>query len=467
MGKNKQINRTIDLDISLQDKQKEVFKHLTSPNDINMVLYGGAAGGGKSFVGCAWILTSCLMYPETRWLVGRNKLINLKQSTLVTFFDICKKWGFKVNVDFVYNAHNNILTFKNGSQIILKDLAYYPSDPQYDSLGGLEISGAFIDEAQEVEYKAVNIILSRIRYKLNEYNLSPKILMTCNPSKNYLYTEFYLKSRDNTLENNKIFIQALPTDNKHLNAGYLKSLGNLDYQSKQRLLYGNWDYESTFSICDFDKLNSIFQQEFKIKYIEDEDFYLSVDIARLGRDTTTLMVLQGSKVIRIHQLQKSRGNEVYSLVEEYINLYNISSSNVVMDASGVGGPVIDWLKLKFKNIYEFVGNSRTIDNGNYQNLKTQCIYKLGEMINTDQIKVYTDSIEIRKNLLQELDASLVADKIDNTTKLQVVSKDQVKKVLGRSPDLFDTLMMSMVFQLGIGQSKYTGQYSVRSLHVRK
>lgn len=460
------IPRTIDLDTILQPKQKDVFKYLTTPNEINLILYGGAAGGAKTFTGVAWILTSCLMYPESRWLIGRNKLINLKQSTLVTFFDLCKSWGFKVNVDFTYNAHNNVILFKNGSQIILKDLAYYPSDPQYDSLGGLEITGAFIDEAQEVEFKAVNIILSRIRYKLNEFNLSPKILMTCNPAKNYLYTEFYLKWREGTLEDNKMFVQALPQDNKYLNAGYLKSLGNLDYQSKQRLLYGNWDYESTFGICNFDTINAIFQPEFKARDIEEDEYYLSVDIARLGRDTTTLMVMNGSKVIRIAQLAKSRGNEVYNLVEEFINFYDIPSSNVVMDASGVGGPVIDWLKLKFKNIYEFIGNARPLNDGNYQNLKTQCTYKLGEMINSGEIKIYSDSIDIRKNLLQELDASLVADKIDNTSKLQVISKDQVKKVLGRSPDLFDTLMMSMVFHLGI-TTKYTGQYSVRSLRVRK
>lgn len=457
------IPRTIDLDTILQPKQKDVFKYLTTPNEINLILYGGAAGGAKTFTGVAWILTSCLMYPESRWLIGRNKLINLKQSTLVTFFDLCKSWGFKVNVDFTYNAHNNVILFKNGSQIILKDLAYYPSDPQYDSLGGLEITGAFIDEAQEVEFKAVNIILSRIRYKLNEFNLSPKILMTCNPAKNYLYTEFYLKWREGTLEDNKMFVQALPQDNKYLNAGYLKSLGNLDYQSKQRLLYGNWDYQNTYGLSDFDTLNSIFLPEFRARDENDVNFYLSVDVARMGKDTTVLMVMQGTKIIRIEQIDKTRGHEIYKLVEKYINLYDIPSSNVVIDGSGLGGGIIDFLTEKFKNIYEFIGNAKTIDNGNYRNLKTQCTYKLAEMINAGDIKIYSDSIEIRKNLLQELDISLTADKIDNDSKLRVISKDDVKKSLGRSPDLFDALMMLMVFHLGIGVSKYTGEYSVRSL----
>ena len=465
MGKTKQIPRTIDLDTILQDKQKLAFKYLTNDENVNMVAFGGSAGSSKTFLGCAWVISSCLMYPETRWLVGRNKLINLKQSTLVTFFDICKMWGFKTNIDFLYNAHNNTVTFKNGSQVILKDLAYYPSDPEFDSLGGLEITGAFVDEAQEVDFKAVNIILSRIRYKLNEYNLSPKLLMTCNPGKNFLYTEFYLKWKDGTLESNKVFIQALPHDNKYLNPGYIKSLNNLDYHSKQRLLYGNWEFESSYGLCNFDILSGIFVPEFRRDEIQDLNFYLSVDPSRIGKDTTVLMVMQGNNIIRIEQLAKTRGNEVYNLVDKYITLYNIPSANVIIDGGGLGGPIIDFLREKFKNINEFISNGKTIDNGNYQNLKTQCSYKLSEMINGGDLKIYTDDIIIKKNLLQELDASLTADKVDVNTKLAVVSKDHVKKVIGRSPDLFDCLMMLCYFKLR--GNKYSGNYAVKSLRVRK
>lgn len=36
---------------------------------------------------------------------------------------------------------------------------------------------------------------------------------------------------------------------------------------------------------------------------------------------------------------------------------------------------------------------------------------------------------------------------DSDTKLQVVSKDEIKTLLGRSPDYSDTLMMRMWFEL--------------------
>ena len=71
----------------------------------------------------------------------------------------------------------------------------YPSDRNFDSLGSLEITAAFIDEANQITEKAKNVVASRLRYKLDENNLIPKMLMTCNPAKNWTYTEYYRPAR--------------------------------------------------------------------------------------------------------------------------------------------------------------------------------------------------------------------------------------------------------------------------------
>ena len=57
------------------------------------VLFGGAAGGGKSWVGCSWLILMSLKYPKTRYLMGRSKLDSLKKTTLNTFFEVCDTWG--------------------------------------------------------------------------------------------------------------------------------------------------------------------------------------------------------------------------------------------------------------------------------------------------------------------------------------------------------------------------------------
>jgi ssRNA-specific RNase YbeY (16S rRNA maturation enzyme) len=58
--------------------------------------------------------------------------------------------GLKSGQHYNFNGQSNVLTFYNKSEIIFKDLAYNPSDQNYDSLGSLEISAAFIDEAAQI-----------------------------------------------------------------------------------------------------------------------------------------------------------------------------------------------------------------------------------------------------------------------------------------------------------------------------
>ena len=68
-------------------KQSKAFEYLMD-NTTTELLFGGGAGGGKSYLGCAWIIHSCLKYKGIRCLIGRSKLDSLKKTTLNTFFEI-------------------------------------------------------------------------------------------------------------------------------------------------------------------------------------------------------------------------------------------------------------------------------------------------------------------------------------------------------------------------------------------
>ena len=115
-------------------------------NKTNEIEYGGAAGGGKSILGSYALLKNALKYPKTRWLMGRAKLKTLKETTLQSFFKVAHMQGVKNGSHYKYTGANdkdnpNSLVFYNGSVILLKDLFYYPSDPNFDELGSLEITG--------------------------------------------------------------------------------------------------------------------------------------------------------------------------------------------------------------------------------------------------------------------------------------------------------------------------------------
>ena len=157
-----------------------------------------------------------MKYPGTRYLIGRARLSTLKSTTLLSLFEVCKKQGIRSDEHYKYNAQDNTIKFFNGSMIFLKDLFFYPNDPMFDSLGSLEITAAFLDEAQQLTETAFEVVRTRLRFKLDEYGLTPKILLTCNPGKNFLYKRFYLAKKEGKLKNDEEFIQALASDNPHI-----------------------------------------------------------------------------------------------------------------------------------------------------------------------------------------------------------------------------------------------------------
>ena len=167
------------VDIEFTVKQSLAWEYLED-STTEEILYGGAAGSGKSYLGCIWLLINCIRYPGSRWVMGRKELKRLKETTLATFFEVSNKFGF--NKQFEYNAVDGAIKFKNGSLILLKDLAYQPSDPNFDSLGSLEIAGAFVDEIAEISSKAIEVLISRCRYKLKQFGICKKIFMSCTYS---------------------------------------------------------------------------------------------------------------------------------------------------------------------------------------------------------------------------------------------------------------------------------------------
>jgi hypothetical protein len=424
--------------MKLISKQENAVYYLKD-NQTKEIVYGGAAGGGKSALGILWLIEQSQRYPGTRWLMGRAKLKALKETTLNTFFELTTK--LELSNQYHYNSQSGVITWNNKSEILLKDLFLYPADPNFDSLGSLEITGAFVDECNQISHKAWQILKSRIRYKLNEYNLIPKLLGTCNPSKNWVYNQFYIKQKNGTIEIDKKFIQALPQDNPHLPASYLESLLSLDENSKQRLYFGNWEYDNDPSkLIDFDKIQNVFTNEF----IEGGQMYISADIARFGSDKMVICVWSGFRVVDIVSLNKSSIVEIAQLIRELANKYKVTMSNVIIDEDGVGGGVVDMLK----GCKGFINNSKPLLVENqivqYQNLKTQCYFKLAELIQGDQIYIKCQEQTIIDDITKELEM-VKRDKIDSDGKLRIISKEMVKQSIGRSPDYSDALMMRMYF----------------------
>ena len=56
-----------------------------------MILCGGAAGGGKSYLGSCWLISSCLRWPDMRMVVARKTLKSLRETGRLAFTQIQRK----------------------------------------------------------------------------------------------------------------------------------------------------------------------------------------------------------------------------------------------------------------------------------------------------------------------------------------------------------------------------------------
>lgn len=424
--------------MQLLPKQEHAIYYLK--DDITTeLLYGGAAGGGKSALGSLWLIEQCQQFPQSRWYMGRSKLKTLKETTLNTFFELSSSLG--ISSQFKYNDQSSTINWNNGSQILLKDFFFYPSDPEFDSLGSLEVTGGFIDECGQVVHKAWQIGKSRIRYKLNEFDKMPKLLGTCNPSKSWPYREFYTKSKGGSLEDFKAFIQALPTDNEHLHPSYLESLLSLDKNSIERLYYGNWEYDNDpAALIDFQKLADIWSNTF----VEEGEMFISADIARFGKDKTVIGVWKGWRLIKIVVLSKASLTDSASVIKKLANENRVPLSNIIVDEDGVGGGVVDILGCN-----GFVNNSKPLEDPNthepqnFNHLKSQCYFKLAEVINASGL--YVCETEYADTIQEELE-QVKQHNMDKDGKKQIIPKDKVKELLGRSPDFSDMMAMRAWFE---------------------
>lgn len=354
---------------------------------------------------------------------------------------MCRLQGVKKDIHFNYNGQSNVIKFFNGSEILLKDLAYYPSDPNYDELGSLELTMCFIDEVNQIPSIAWQIVKSRIRFKLDDYDLIPKILGTCNPSKNYVYTDFYKPNKEGNLPKHKKFIQALVTDNPSISKHYIENLSSLPKAQRDRLLLGLWEADDDNQLCKQDRIVGIFDNT----WVDGNQFYITGDIARMGSDKAVIGVWRGLRLIKVVMYEKSKFNLLESTIKTLKDEYKISNANIILDADGVGGFLVDAL-----DATEFINNSTALNGEQYQNLKTQCYYKLAEKINKKEVYIEPNIFDEtdKEKLIEELEQ--IKSSPTEDSKLKLIPKSEVKSNIGRSPDISDMLMMRMFYEIQVG-----------------
>lgn len=270
----------------------------------------------------------------------------------------------------------------------------------------------------------------------------------------YLLEEVVSKSNidPKDLVKSVTFISGSIYDNKELltvNPSYLGNLLAQDADTQSALLRGNWKVViSENDIYNYEAFLGMFINKYKV---DNNGRYITADIAMKGSDKFVVGVWYGHELVEIYKMDKSKGNEIIDGIEMMAKKHKVQNRNIVFDNDGVGSFVDGFVE----GAIEFNNGSKALNGENYANLKTQCFYKSGDMVELGEYSIsdsvanmmYDDKMTMRQRFLFERKAIKRA-KADHDGKLKIIDKSEMKtKLNGQSPDLMDMFMMRSYFDL--------------------
>lgn len=420
--------------IQIQGNKATVFwtrKQLQFIEDIKsrkyeFMLFGGSMGSGKSQLMARVFISLLDSHPKTRCFIFRKNLSVLKRSTYQTFKQVAEEFG----TQYQDNRSEMMWTFANGSQLWFQELDG-SKDNDWNKIKGIEPTWIGIDEANEVEEGAFNILMGRM-WRCNPNNEPSFMILTCNPSQNWVKDRFYTPWINNELKEPFYFLQALTNDNPFLPTEYIQTLELLPEAEYQRYVKGNWDFA--------DDPNQLIKYEWiksNIWIPEGEPTALGVDVAREGDDRT---VFAYSNKDGLHNLEIFKHQDTMTtaqLAMERMKEKRIGYKNVGVDVVGVGGGVVDAMREQGYFIIDFnsgAAPSKMVGHLHLKNLRAESYWDLREALQKGEWKLSDN-----RELIQELLAIRykVTDKI-----IQIESKAEMKKRIGHSPDLADAVVIS-------------------------
>ncbi|MFR9497329.1 MAG: phage terminase large subunit, partial [Rikenellaceae bacterium] len=176
--------------ISIEEVGTEEAQCITLDSSDGLFITNDFLVTHNSFCMSVWLVSACLRFEGVRAVVARKTLKSLKESTWNTICAVVKRWGLKEDVHYRINNVAGTMRFWNDSIIIMLDMADQPSDPNFERFGSMEATIAAVDEVSEISQKAIEVLFSRLRWKTHETFKVSKMLLTTNPTTNWVRSRF-------------------------------------------------------------------------------------------------------------------------------------------------------------------------------------------------------------------------------------------------------------------------------------
>lgn len=169
-------------------KAQREFLEIPHEYTLDVAVYQGGYGSGKTFAGSLLGILLCLKFPGIRGLVGAQTYTLVRDTTLQTYFEHLENMNFKEGVDFEWSSSLQKLTFRNGSEILFRHF----DEP--NKLKSLNLGFVEIEEMSDIPYDTFKMLVSRMRQKQKPWwkNFTYRIFGHTNPEmqRGWVYKTF-------------------------------------------------------------------------------------------------------------------------------------------------------------------------------------------------------------------------------------------------------------------------------------
>lgn len=204
--------------------------------------------------------------------------------------------------------------------------------------------------------------------------------------------------------------------------------------------------------------------------------YQIVDVADDGSDKTTIGIWEDLELTLVEMYERYNTENIVNRIRENNAHHRIPMSQCLVDAIGVGAGVASNSQLDgivgYKSSYQAIKtdlNPVLLPNvhytsgvrlsSDYVNLRSQCVFTLADLVNNHKISVKIDDVRIKEAIIEELSHYQDVSKGDG--KRMATTKDDIKSMIGRSPDISDLLVMRMYFVLKERMSPNTSEQQAK------
>ena len=425
-------------------KIPRIFAPLIRQKKRYKLYYGGRAGG-KSYA-----------FADSLLFLGRMK--KLRIACMREIQDSIKDSVHKLLGDRIifYNltdykiTETQIINTITGTSFIFKGLQEHNAG-NIKSLEGIDI--VWLEEAQKISKKSWEILDPTIRKPNSEIWISMNRedendpvwkAVAANPDERTLVVRVNYTDNPFCPEEMKYLAEKCrkenPEDFEHIWLGAPVAAGS------QRLIAYKNVHEAT-------------QTELQSS---SAPLVIGLDVARFGDDKSVFCFRRGRWCIEFKVFSRLDNVEVANFATGYIR--ELKPERVFVDAGGVGGGVVDILHNRgFKKIVRAVMfGGRALNDNRYHNRRAEMWDGLRQWLNsTPTVKIPDD-----ENLCAELCS--VNKKYDSRGRLQLEEKDEIKKRLGRSPDMADALALTFaepVYLTGLEANRKRSDNSIEKMFL--